>query len=182
MRRSRTHARAAVHGTAQGVRSAGLIANQAMHRFDPACPTAVRRLPFEESRALRAREHASQAVVADYLNVTTSLVSQWERGEKRPQGASLRLLAVVAKHGLATVARRGCRRAGASVQIPQMLGVPPFGRGHETGRCHPHRMQPAFEVTLPELEKPVQHRELRRHVVILPDIGLQDGRMIRHMV
>ena len=47
---------------------------------------------------------ASQAVFARYLNVTTGLVSQWERGEKRPQGASLKLLALVAKSGLGAVA------------------------------------------------------------------------------
>ena len=43
-------------------------------------------------RALRECEGASQAVFARYLNVTTGLVSQWERGEKHPQGASLKLL------------------------------------------------------------------------------------------
>jgi putative transcriptional regulator len=36
--------------------------------------------------------------------VTTGLVSQWERGEKHPHGASLKLLALVAKRGLAAVA------------------------------------------------------------------------------
>ncbi len=41
---------------------------------------------------------------ARYLNVTTGLVSQWERGEKHPQGASLKLLSLVAKNGLHTVA------------------------------------------------------------------------------
>ncbi len=36
----------------------------------------------EDLRALRLREHASQAVFARYLNVTTGLVSQWgARGE-----------------------------------------------------------------------------------------------------
>ena len=35
---------------------------------------------------------------------TTSLVSQWERGEKRPRGASLKLLTLVAKNGLGAVA------------------------------------------------------------------------------
>jgi len=43
---------------------------------------------------------ASQAVFARYLNVTTGLVSQWERGEKRPQGATLKLLTLIAKNGL----------------------------------------------------------------------------------
>ena len=52
----------------------------------------------------RIREHASQAVFARYLNVTKSLVSQWVRGEKRPRGASLKLLTLVAENGLEAVA------------------------------------------------------------------------------
>ncbi|SPF53168.1 hypothetical protein SBA4_5470010 [Candidatus Sulfopaludibacter sp. SbA4] len=42
--------------------------------------------------------------LARYLNVTTGLVSQWERGEKHPHGASLKLLTLVAKNGLEAVA------------------------------------------------------------------------------
>lgn len=38
------------------------------------------------------------------LNVTTGIVSQWERGEKHPQGTSLKLLALVARNGLEAVA------------------------------------------------------------------------------
>jgi putative transcriptional regulator len=36
--------------------------------------------------------------------VTTGIVSQWERGEKRPRGASLKLLSLVSQKGLAMVA------------------------------------------------------------------------------
>jgi putative transcriptional regulator len=50
------------------------------------------------------RERASQAVFARYLNVSTGLVSQWERGEKHSRGASLKLLVLVAKNGLEAVA------------------------------------------------------------------------------
>jgi len=57
-----------------------------------------------EIKAIREREHVNQSVVANYLNVTASLVSKWERGEKRPAGASLKLLSLVEKRGLATVA------------------------------------------------------------------------------
>jgi putative transcriptional regulator len=75
-----------------------------MREFDELCLTPVRLLRPKDIRALRLREGASQAVFARYLNVTTGLVSQWERGEKRPQGPSLKLLALVAKKGLETVA------------------------------------------------------------------------------
>jgi putative transcriptional regulator len=55
-------------------------------------------------RSIRLRENASQAVFARYLNVTTGLVSQWERGEKKPSGAALKLLTLVDKRGLQSVA------------------------------------------------------------------------------
>jgi putative transcriptional regulator len=95
---------AAIHETAEGLHSIGLMDKQTMRRFDDACLTPVRSLSAAEIRALREREGASQAVFARYLNVTTGLVSQWERGEKHPQGASLKLLSLVAKNGLNTVA------------------------------------------------------------------------------
>ena len=75
-----------------------------MRKFDEACLTPVRPLLPAEIRALREREGASQAVFARYLNVTPGLVSQWERGEKHPQGASLKLLTLVGRNGLSTVA------------------------------------------------------------------------------
>jgi transcriptional regulator with XRE-family HTH domain len=36
-----------------------------------------------DRRTMRDREKAGQTVFAAYLNVTPSLVSKWERGEKR---------------------------------------------------------------------------------------------------
>jgi putative transcriptional regulator len=95
---------ASIHETAEGLHAAGVMDKQTMRRFDDACLTPVRPLKPEEIRTLREREGASQAVFARYLNVTTGLISQWERGEKHPQGASLKLLSLVAKHGLGTVA------------------------------------------------------------------------------
>ena len=100
----RSETMAAIHETAEGLHSIGLLDKQTMRQFDESCLTPVRALTPAEIRALREREGASQAVFARYLNVTTGLVSQWERGEKHPQGASLKLLSLVQKGGLATVA------------------------------------------------------------------------------
>ena len=100
----RSRMMAAIHETADDLHAAGLVDKRTMRRFDEACLTPVRPFRPEEIRALREREGASQAVFARYLNVTTGLVSQWERGEKHPQGASLKLLTLVARDGLAAVA------------------------------------------------------------------------------
>ena len=100
----RSEALAAAHEAAQGLAEAGLMSKRTMRKFDEMCLTPVRDMMPDDIRALRLREQASQAVFARHLNVTTGLVSQWERGEKRPRGASLKLLALVEKNGLGAVA------------------------------------------------------------------------------
>jgi len=79
-------------------------ADTQLREFDDLCLTPVQPFQPGEIRDVRPREGASQAVFASYLNVTTGLVSPWERGEKHPQGASLKLLALVARNGLQAVA------------------------------------------------------------------------------
>ncbi len=103
-KRYKSEALAAAHEVALGLHDAGVMPKQTMRTFDEMCLTPVEEITAEEIRALRLREHASQAVFARYLNVSTGLVSQWERGEKRPRGASLKLLTLVAKNGLSAVA------------------------------------------------------------------------------
>ena len=83
---------AAIHETAEDLHGAGLMDKHTMRKFDEACLTPVRPLSAEEIRALRQREGASQAVFARYLNVTKNLVSDWERGKRKPGGPALRRL------------------------------------------------------------------------------------------
>ncbi|TAL42297.1 MAG: DNA-binding transcriptional regulator [Methylovulum sp.] len=100
----RSRLMASVHETAEGLHEAGVMEKRTMRKFDELCLTPVKPLQPEEIRALRQRERASQAVFARHLNVTTGLVSQWERGEKHPKGASLKLLSLVDKNGLEAIA------------------------------------------------------------------------------
>src|ERR1700685_4827798 len=95
---------ASIHETAEGLSAAGLMNKLTMHKFDAMCLTPIPRLKPRQIRDLRLREGASQAVFARYLNVTTGIVSQWERGRKHPEGASLKLLTLVARNGLEAVA------------------------------------------------------------------------------
>ena len=100
----RSDAMAAIHETMEALHDAGAIDKKTMRGFDSACLTPVRPLKPRQIKAIREREHVSQTVFANYLNVTSSLISKWERGEKRPSGASLKLLSLVEKKGLAIVA------------------------------------------------------------------------------
>jgi putative transcriptional regulator len=75
-----------------------------MREFDELCLTPIRHFVPEEIRQIRERENVSQSVFANYLNVSKGIISKWECGEKRPSGASLKLLALVEKNGLSAIA------------------------------------------------------------------------------
>jgi len=100
----KSSAMAAVHDMMEGIHQGGAIDKRTMREFDEACLTAISALAPDEIRALREREHLSQPVFARYLNVSKNLVSDWERGVKKPGGPALRLLTVVKKKGLQAIA------------------------------------------------------------------------------
>src|SRR5258708_11422788 len=107
MTKNRTYksdALAAIHETVSDYYEAGVIDKQTMRHFDDSCLTPIHEFTSEEIQALREREQVSQTVFAHYLNVSKDLVSQWERGEKHPAGPSLKLLSLVERKGLATIA------------------------------------------------------------------------------
>ena len=99
-RRYRSEALKAVHETASDLRRAGLVPSRTMRDFDAMCLTAIEPMNAQQIRALRRKERVSQAVFARHLNVTPGLISQWERGERRPTGAALKLLHVVKRSGI----------------------------------------------------------------------------------
>lgn len=86
-----------MHEMALSMTNAGIITKQTMKAFDEMCLTPIKDMAPQDIRTLQIQENASQAVFARYLNVTTGLVSQWERGKKRPRGASLKLLTLLQK-------------------------------------------------------------------------------------
>ena len=100
----KSNIKAAIHQTARDLYDVGVIDKQTMRRFDESCLTPVHGFTGEEIRALREREEVSQTVFAHYLNVTKDSVSQWERGQKKPAGASLKLLSLVERKGLEAIA------------------------------------------------------------------------------
>lgn len=99
----RSKAIAAIHETMEALHEAGAVGKQTMREFDEACLTPPYPFSPEEIRAIREREHLSQPVFARYLNVSRNLVSDWERGVKKPGGPALRLLTVVQKKGIRAI-------------------------------------------------------------------------------
>ncbi len=100
----RTRRLEALHRTAAALHGVGALDKATLRDLDAFCLTEVETLTGEEIQALRRRERVSQAVLARHLNVRTKLVSDWERGIKRPSGPSLKLLALVRAKGLDAIA------------------------------------------------------------------------------
>lgn len=100
----RSDAYAAIHETMESLHDIGAVNKQTMREFDETCLTPVLPMEPESIRALREREQLSQPIFALYLNVSKNLVSDWERGIKKPGGPALRLLTIVEKHGIDAIA------------------------------------------------------------------------------
>jgi putative transcriptional regulator len=103
-KRYRTARLAVLHKTAQTLHRAGQLDKATMREFDVACLTQVEQLSAREIQVMREQAGVSQAVFARYLNVKPKLVSEWERGEKKPSGPSLKLLSIVKAKGLDAIA------------------------------------------------------------------------------
>jgi putative transcriptional regulator len=92
--------RQAIHELAEDLHFIGAFDKKTMRDYDSFCLTKVPVVAPDEIRALRDREEVSQTIFARHLNVTPGLISQWERGEKKPSGPSLKLLDLVQRKGL----------------------------------------------------------------------------------
>jgi len=95
---------AAIHEMAADLHDADVIDKKTMREFDDSCLTPIHEFTPDQIRALREREQVSQTVFSYYLNISKDSVSQWERGEKRPAGTSLKLLSLIEKKGLEAIA------------------------------------------------------------------------------
>lgn len=103
--RGKARLRAEIVEITRGMHRAGLVDDSELEQTTirmlgrEALPKVQQLSPGEIAK-VRERAGVSQAVMAGYLNVAVSTVSQWERGERRPTGTALKLLHVVKSKGL----------------------------------------------------------------------------------
>lgn len=89
-----------VHETAKGLKKAGVLDTTTMREFDALCLPPVKAYSPAQIKRIRETNKASQAVFAAYLNTSLSTVQKWERGQKKPNGISLKLLSLVDQKGI----------------------------------------------------------------------------------
>src|SRR5438067_8609290 len=71
---------------------------------------------------------------------------------------------------------------GSSIQQKLTVECPDLGRLDELCMTDHHAMQRPIELLLPESQEFDQNRELRCNVVVLPDVGLQQARIVGQMI
>jgi putative transcriptional regulator len=90
----------AVHESATDLLELGFINAKHMRQYDALMPRPIEPFTHQRIGDLRRRLNVSQPVFAALLNTSESTVKQWEAGDKRPSGTSLKLLDLTERKGI----------------------------------------------------------------------------------
>jgi putative transcriptional regulator len=94
----------AAHELSQDLHSVGAMDAITMRMMDELCLPPKRTFSAADIKRLRNQTHMSQPVFAILLGVGANTVAQWEQGNKKPSGASARLLDVIDRKGVEAIA------------------------------------------------------------------------------
>lgn len=89
--------------TVKGLRKAGVITKKSMEEFEALRHLEVKPMTPRRIKQLRNKTRLSQAVFALAINTSLSTIQKWEAGDKKPSGASLKLLSLIERKGLEVV-------------------------------------------------------------------------------
>jgi len=71
-----------------------------MKNIENLCLPEVKEYPPDKIIALRKKLKLSQAALACIFNISLSTVQKWERGNKKPTGASKKLFDIIERKGI----------------------------------------------------------------------------------
>jgi len=89
-----------VISTAQDLYKSGLIDITSLKNIEKLCVPEIREYSPEAIVKIRKRMKLTQKNFASLFNVSPSTVQNWEKGYKKPKGASKKLLSLAEKKGL----------------------------------------------------------------------------------
>jgi len=93
-----------IHEGARDLHEAKVMDDMTLREFDAMCLPPVKQYDAAQIKEIRTNTKASQGVFAAYLNTSISTIQKWEQGKKKPNGAALKLLNLVASKGLEILA------------------------------------------------------------------------------
>ncbi|MCX7124357.1 MAG: DNA-binding transcriptional regulator [Gammaproteobacteria bacterium] len=98
--KTKTRLLSAAHQMAKDLYAAGAMNVVTMREFDAECLPHIEKFSANKIKKLRKEAGVSQPVFAKIINVTVATVKQWERGERTPSGAALKLLFIIKTKGI----------------------------------------------------------------------------------
>lgn len=89
-----------VKNTVQDLHRSGLVDDITMKNIENLCLPEVQDFPPKKIVSIRKKFRLSQAALASIFNISPSTVQKWEQGNKKPAGASKKLLDIMERKGL----------------------------------------------------------------------------------
>ena len=86
--------------TMKDLHACGIVDEITMKNIENLCIPDVHEYSPEDIISLRKKFSLSQAALASIFNISVSTVQKWERGNKKPAGASRKLLDIIERKGL----------------------------------------------------------------------------------
>ncbi len=89
-----------ITNTVRDLHKSGLVDDITMKNIENLCIPEVREYTPENIISIRKKNNLSQAALASLFNISTSTVQKWEQGNKKPAGASRKLLDIMERKGI----------------------------------------------------------------------------------
>jgi len=89
-----------ITNTVKDLNKSGLVDNITMRNIEKLCLPDVKEYTPEKIVSIRKKFRLSQAALASIFNVSPSTVQKWEQGNKKPTGASQKLLDIIERKGI----------------------------------------------------------------------------------
>lgn len=89
-----------ITSTVKDLHSSGLVDNITMKNIENLCLPEIKDYTPTKISAIRKKLKLSQAALASIFNISPSTVQKWESGNKKPTGASKKLLDILERKGL----------------------------------------------------------------------------------
>jgi len=89
-----------ITSTVKNLNKSGLVDDITMKNIEQLCLPEIHDFTPEKIISIRKRFKLSQAALASIFNISASTVQKWEQGNKKPAGASKKLLDIINRKGL----------------------------------------------------------------------------------
>lgn len=92
-----------ITSTVKDLNKSGLVDDITMRNIENLCLPDIHEYSPEKIVSIRKKFKLSQAALASIFNISPSTVQKWEQGNKKPTGASKKLLDLMERKGLETL-------------------------------------------------------------------------------